>query len=232
MAWWLLVCPASLVAQSAPSSGSPFLASPEKLNYNLLWASGISLGEATLQASRGGGQIFLEATVIADLPQYHVAYTFSSVTTEQLCSLRFRQTLREGRRTTEDVFEFDPQKHEARRTRNGRTTTAAVGECPRDPLALLYFFRQQLALGKVPVGTPEAAGKFHLGEDYTVHYDAVTPEGVPLGGKEPPGDRFLIRAEGTSGGQSLEVWIGTDAVRLPVAVKIPFSMGTFSAELQ
>jgi hypothetical protein len=228
----LLLCPASLAAQSASNSW-PVLASPEKLNYNLMWPSGISLGEAVLQASRGGNEIRLEATVIADLPQYHVAYTFTSVTTEELCSIRFRQILREGSGTVDDSYEFDQQKHQVRRTRNGRApTTASISVCARDPLALLYFFRQQLALGKMPVGTPEAAGTFYLGGDFTVRYDAITPEGVPLGSKEPPGDRFLIRVEGAQTAPSFEVWIRPDPSRAPVAVKIQFSLGTFSAELQ
>jgi hypothetical protein len=227
----LHLCPASLAAQSASNSW-PVLASPEKLNYNLIWPSGISLGEAVLQASRGGNQIRLEATVIADLPQYHVAYTFTSVTTEEFCSIRFRQVLHEGGGTVDDAYEFDQQKHQVRRIRNGRATTASISDCARDPLALLYFFRQQLALGKMPVGTPEAAGTFYLGGEFTARYDAVTPEGTQLGSKEPQGDRFLIRVEGAQAAPSFEVWIRPDPSRAPVAVKIPFSLGEFSAELQ
>ena len=58
------------------------------------------------------------------------------------------------------------------------------------------------------------------------------PEGIPIGPKEPKGDQFLIRVQGAQDGPSFEVWIRPDASRAPVAVKIPFSLGTFSAELQ
>jgi len=227
----LLGFPASGAAQSASSSW-PVLASGEKLNYNLLWPSGISLGEAVLQASHAGAEIHLEVTVDADLPQYHAAYTFSSVTDEQLCSLQFHQRLREGGRTTDESYQFDQQKHQVRRTRAGRTVTDTVPECARDPLALLYFFRQQLALGKLPVGTPQATGVFYLGGEYTVRYMALTPEQVKLGTKEWEGDRFQITASGAPGEQSLEVWIRPDASRTPIAVRLPLPLATFAAELE
>jgi uncharacterized protein DUF3108 len=228
----LLLCPASLAAQSASSSW-PVLASPEKLNYNLLWPSGISLGEAVLQASRGENQVRLEAKVIADLPQYHVAYTFTSVTTEEFCSIRFRQILLEGGGTVDDAYEFDQQKHEVHHTRNGGTaTTASISDCARDPLALLYYFRQQLALGKMPLGTPEASVRFYLGGELTAHYSAVPSDSVHLGSKKPEGDRVLIRVQGSQSTPSFEVWIRSDVSRVPVALRIPFSLGTFSAELE
>jgi Protein of unknown function (DUF3108) len=219
------------MAQSASSSW-PVLTAGETLNYNLKWPSGISFGEATLRATHTGTEMFLEARVDADLPQYHVLYTFSSVANEQLCSQRFRQTLREGKRSVDDSFEFDQKNHQVRRTRNGRSTTASISDCARDPLALLYYFRQQLALGSLPVGTPEASGTFYLGQDYSVHYDSVKPEAGDAGSKEPQGDHFLIRVDGAPEAPDLEVWIRPDLRRDPVLLKVPFSLGELSAELQ
>ncbi|MBI3934713.1 MAG: DUF3108 domain-containing protein [Acidobacteria bacterium] len=219
------------MAQSASSSWPP-LAAGEKLTFNLLWSSGISLGEAFLQASRAGEEIHLEATVVADLPQHRVGYSFTSLADEHLCSIRFRETLREGKNTRETAFEFDQENHTVRRTQDGKTTESAIPACARDPLALLYHFRQQLAFGQVPVGTPEAVGAFYLGGDYSVRYEAITPETVKLGSKSWQGDRFLLTVFGGGGEQSIEVWIRPDNSRTPVAIRVPFSLATFSAELQ
>jgi uncharacterized protein DUF3108 len=202
------------------------------LSFNLIWPSGITLGEATLTASRAGKQIHLEASVVADIPQYHVGYTFASDADENLCSIRFSETLREGRSTRETTFDFDQAKHVVRRTRGGRTTESPIPDCARDPVALLYHFRRQLAAGLLKVGTPEATGEFYLGDNYTVHYDAIAAESVKVGSKTPGGDRFLIRVQDHGEERSFEVWIRTDASRAPVAVRVPLSLGTLAAELE
>ena len=227
----LLGFPANLSAQSASSTWAP-LASGERLLFNLLWPSGITLGEAVLEASRTDEGIRLVATVAAALPQHHIAYTFTSLADEQLCSVQFRETLREGKNTRETSFEFDQRNHLVRRTRAGQTTESPIPACARDPLALLYHFRRQLAFSQLPVGTPEAVGVFHLGEDYSVRYEAITPETVKLGTKQWEGDRFLVTARGSDGEHSFEMWVRPDTSRTPVAIRVPFSLATFSAELQ
>lgn len=227
----LLEFPSNLSAQSAWSSWPP-LASGERLIFNLLWPSGITLGEAVLEASGTDQGIRLEATVAADLPQYRIAYTFTSLIDEQLCSIRFSETLREGKNARETSFEFDQRNHLVRRTRAGQTTESPIPACARDPLALLYHFRKQLAFNQLPVGTLEAVGAFHLGEDYSVRYEPITPETVKLGTKQWEGDRFLVTARGSDGDHSFEMWVRPDTSRTPVAIRVPFSLATFSAELQ
>ena len=231
MALLLLGFPANLIAQSASSSWPP-LEGGERLTFNLLWSSGISLGEGFLEASRVGEQIHLEARVIGELPQYRIGYTFTSLIDEQFCSVRFSETLREGKRVRETSFEFDQQKHLVRRTRSGETTERPIPACARDPLALLYQFRQQLAFQQLPIGTPDAVGAFYFDGDYSVRYEAVTPETVKLGSKQWEGDRYLITARGSNTEHSFEMWIQPDSSRTPVAIRVPFSLGTFSAELQ
>ena len=229
-ALWLLSCPASLPAQAASGSWPP-LANGERLAYKLLWPSGLSLGEAVLQASLAGKEVHLNVTVDAALPQRHVSYVFSAVATEELCSLRFRQRIQEGSRSWEETVEFDQEKHEVRRTRNGQRSVASVPVCARDPLTLLYHFRQQLAFQQLSLGTVKP-GAFHLGADFSVRYEAVTPETVQLGTKAWEGDRFLVTYAGPNGENSFEVWIRPDPSRAPVAVKMQFPLATFAAELQ
>ncbi|MBI4478671.1 MAG: DUF3108 domain-containing protein [Acidobacteria bacterium] len=227
----LLGLPADLLGQAGSSSWPP-VASGERLRFNLLWPSGFSLGEAVLEASRAGEQIQLQATVQADLPQHPIEYAFSSSVDEQLCSVRYIETLREGNNTRETSYEFDQENHKVRRTEGGQSSESSIPECARDPLALLYHFRRQLSFQQLPIGTPEAVGAFYLGGDYTTRYEAITPETVQLGTKEWAGDRFLIRVEGPGGERSFEVWIRPDTARTPVAVRIPFPLAMFSAELE
>jgi hypothetical protein len=229
---WLLATPARLMAQSAASTWPP-TANGEELIFHLLWPSGLTLGEGTLTAVRAGAEVHLEATVIADLPQHPVSYTFGSVTDERLCSVQFRQHLREGPRTTDETFTFNQEQHTVQGPRGQDTIPASHADCARDPLALLYYFRWQLATSRLPIGTPEAVGSFYLGEGFTVRYEAIAPETVKLGTRQWEGDRFLITAQGTHGREQIvEVWIRLDEARTPVAVRVPFSLATFAAELQ
>lgn len=226
---WFLSYQVGVLAQET-SKWPPF-SNGETLVYKLLWPSGLSLGEAVLRASVAGDEVRLTATVDAALPQHNVLYVFSSVSTQELCSLRFHQRVQEGARVWEETFEFDQGKHEVRRTRNGQSSVASVPPCARDPLTLLYHFRRQLAFQQLSLGTMQP-GAFHLGADFAVRFEAIAPERMVLGTKVGEGDRFLVAYAGPGGENSFEVWIRPDAARVPVAAKVPFPLATFAAELQ
>lgn len=229
---WFLSAPAGLLAQAAASSWPP-IANGEELSFDLLWPSGLTLGEGKLSAARAGAEVHLAASVKADLPQHAVSYTFRSVTDERLCSARFQQRLREGSRITEETFTFNQQEHTVQGPRGTETIPGPYGDCARDPLALLYHFRRQLAANQLPIGTPEAVGSFYLGDGFTVRYEAIAPETVKLGAKQWEGDRFLITAQGYHGQEQIvEVWIRPDEARTPVVVRVPFALATFGAELR
>ncbi len=189
------------------------------------------MGEAVLNASHVGQEVRLSLTVDADLPQHNASYSISSVATQELCSLRFRQHSQEGRHSWEESLDFDQERHEARYTRGAQVSAVSVPECARDPLTLLYFFRRQLAFQEVPRGQPHN-GVFHLGADFSVSFEAVTPETVRMGTKAWEGDRYLISYVGPGGRNSFEVWIRPDLSRTPVAIKVAFPLATYTAELQ
>jgi hypothetical protein len=184
-----------------------------------------------LNASRAGQVVRLSLTVDADLPQHHASYSFSSTATDELCSLRFGQRSKEGQHSWEESVEFDQERREARYSRGAQVSTASVPECARDPLALLYFFRRQLAFQEVPRGQPHN-GTFTLGTDFSVSFEAVAPETVQRGTKAWDGDRYLISYVGSTGRNSFEVWLGPDPSRAPVAIKVAFPLATYTAELQ
>jgi hypothetical protein len=185
-----------------------------------------------LRATRTGNELHLEATLIADLPQHRVSYTFSAVADEQLCSREFRQRSREGSNAWEELLEFDQAGRSVRITRDGQVSERAIPTCARDPLTQLYFFRRQLARGDLPIGTPQATGTFFLGDEYSLRYEAVTPTPVSPGAKQFEGDRFLVTFRGAGGESSFEVWIRADASRTPVAARMVFPLAVFTAELQ
>jgi hypothetical protein len=225
----LAALPLSLTAQS-PSEAWPPLSGGERLIYNLTWPSGLSLGEAVLQSSRAGNEIHLEATVIADLPQHRVNYTFRAVADSQLCSIRFTQRIREGSSPArDDILEFDQQNHSVTGTFRGRPLNAKTSACARDPLTFLYFLRRQLALGQTPVNAADTAASFYLWGDYSVRQQSA---GAELGGKTRDGDSLRITYRGPEGEHSLDVWLRRDESRTPATVRMAFPLAVFSAELQ
>jgi hypothetical protein len=173
----------------------------------------------------------MEATVAAGLPQHRVSYTFTSLTDPEFCSVQFKQVLREGARTRETTFDFDQEIHIVRRTRDGTTSENLIPPCARDPLALLYYFRQQLASGQVAVGGSGIAGEFHLGSDYSVRYNPIAAETEMPGSKRGTENGFHFTVRGSEE-HSFEVWLRLDDARTPVAIRVPFSLATFSAVLQ
>ena len=222
----LFIFPHGLDAQGTEGVWPPWERGERRV-YQLLWPSGVSLGEAVLEASSDGEEIHLQATVEAKLPQHDVHYVFSAVATQELCSLRFQQQISEGSRAWEESFEFDPVTRQVRRTRNGQSSVTTVPECPRDPLTFLYYFRGQLASGKTP-GMEE----LFLGTTIPLRSEAVAPETVKLGSREWEGDRFLVTYTPPGGEKFFEVWVHPGSARVPVGAKVPLALAIFAAELQ
>jgi hypothetical protein len=173
----------------------------------------------------------LSATVEAELPQRRSSYTFSSTTTDALCSLRFRQRSVEGRNSWEESYEFDQQNRQVRRIHNGQSTVSSVPECARDPLALLYFFRQQLALGKVPAGQ-SLSGEFYLGDLFSAGMQPLPAQPFVLGTQTLQGDYYQITYRGVGSGNTIDVWLQPGVGRAPVALKLTLPLATFFAELE
>lgn len=224
-------------AASAPNSGVvtakaqgpwPPWQPGEKLVYKLLWPSGLSLGEAVIQASATGQEIHFTVAVEAELPQHNISYSFSSTATEEeLCSLRFQQKINEGSQGWEESIEFDQQNRQAKRTRGSQTNTISVPECARDPLAFLYYFRGQLAAAK-----PMASGTFHLGANFEVRFESAGQGTETVGGRQQPVEKFRVTYTGPNAEKTFELRVMTDSARRPVLVRVPFPLAVFTAELQ
>ena len=225
---WTAVAGIQTPAVAAQAARPPWAGPGERLVYRLLWASTLPLGEAVLQASSSGTELRFAATVEAELPQYNIRYSFSSTATEEgLCSLQFHQKISEGGRNWEESIEFDQRNRQAKRTRGGQTTTVSVPECARDPLTFLYYYRNQLALGK-----PLDSGTVHLGKDLDIRFEPAGQGFESVGRRKFSVDRFRVTYAGNNRGRTFELWLTADATRRPAFVRAPLSLAVFLAELQ
>ncbi|MBI4443120.1 MAG: DUF3108 domain-containing protein [Acidobacteria bacterium] len=224
----LAVVGASLAqAQQADVRLAPSLQG-EKLVYRLLWPSGVILGEAVFQVASSGEQVQFRLDVEAQLPQYNLRDSFRSTATRVgLCSLQFRQQIREGPRIWEETIEFDQQNRQASRTRGGQTVTATVAECAREPLVFLYLVRSKLIEGELPL-----SGVVHLAADYDVRIAAAGTERVMVRGQSRDAEKYVVTYSNPSREKTFTVWFSTDSARLPLQVRIPFPIGELSAVLE
>lgn len=228
--FWACTVAFSPSIAAADGATTPARAFPEEesLTYRFLWPSGVTLGEAVLRASFSGEELHLQLTVEADLPQYNISHSSSSVATrEGICSLRFQTETSAGPKTSAESIEFDQSAHLARRTLENQTTSASIPECARDPLAFLYYFRSQLA-----AGTTLDSGTFHFGSNYSVQIKAEGPETVEAGGRQWSSRKYVVTYRGPNSGKTFELWISTEPSRKPVRVRVSYPLAVFSAEIE
>ena len=217
-------------ASAAENGAAPFLLfdEQESLTYRLLWPSGLTLGEAVLRGSFSGEELHFQFTLETGLPQYNISHSSSSVATKDgLCSLQFQGKTRWGSTDSGETIEFDQTTHLARRSRENQTTTASIPECARDPLAFLYYFRNQLALGNTL-----DSGTFHWGANFSLQIESAGPETVKAGGRQWPAEKYMVTYRGPNSGRTVELWISTDATPKPVRVRVAFPLAVFSAEME
>ena len=94
--------------------------SAESLRYSINWASGLSLGEATLRADKGKQRWDFEVTLDASIPGFALRDDYRSSATPDLCSLELDKTFAHGPRKGDETVTFDQQNHTAtRETLNG-----------------------------------------------------------------------------------------------------------------
>lgn len=217
-------------ASAAEKGAVPFslFDEQESLTYRLLWPSGVTLGEAVLQGSFSGEELHFQLTVEADLPQYNISHVSSSEATKDgLCSRQFQGNTRRGSKSSDESIEFDQTAHLATISRGDQTTTASIPECARDPLAFLYYFRNQLVLGN-----NLDSGTFHLGANFNLQIEAAGPETVEAGGRQWPAEKYIVTYRGPNSERSVELWISTDSVPKPVQVRVAFPLAVFSAVIE
>jgi hypothetical protein len=230
---------ASLVAQTAQKPAPAAAAAPkltgfpfqdESLRYNIKWPSGLSLGDVTLSAHRGGPGWTFDAAIDAGVPGFRISDRYRSAANVQLCSTELERNISHGGLKTSEKITFDQPNHTAHRVTTvpdgGGTSDMDLRACAKDALTFLYFAREELGQGRVA-----PAEQVLLGAAYWVTLRYTGEATVQLDEKPSVADRVVVAVRGPKANIDAEVYFARDAARTPLVVKLPLSVGTFSMEL-
>jgi hypothetical protein len=225
-------CAALLLLGLRPGMAAPPAPEPtsEQLTYNVNWPSGLSLGEAHLQASRNpvGDRWDLELTIDAAIPAFAVRDRFHSTTGADYASREFQKDSMHGPRIAKETITFDPPNGTATRATNpdGGKSDLSLAPGTRDALAFLYYLRKELSQGRVP-----SSQTVVFGAPYQVRLEYTGGQTVKVDEKGVEADGLLVHATGPASTFSFEMFFARDAARTPVLVRVPLSLGAFTMEL-
>jgi hypothetical protein len=202
--------------------------SAESLRYSINWASGLSLGEATLRADKGKERWDFEVTLDASIPGFALRDDYRSSATPDLCSLELDKTFAHGPRKGDETITFDQQNHKAtRETLNGGgKTDLSISACTKDALTFMQFARNELAQGRLAPQQPVDFGAL-----YNVRIVFTGAQKIKLGDQQVDADRILATVKGPTTELTIEIFFARDAVRTPLLARIPLSLGSFTVEL-
>jgi Protein of unknown function (DUF3108) len=202
--------------------------SAESLRYSINWASGLSLGEATLRADKGKERWDFEVTLDASIPGFALRDDYRSSATTDLCSLELDKTFAHGPRKGDETVTFDQQNHTAtRETMNGGgKTDLSISACTKDALTFMQFARNELAQGRLAPQQPVDFGAL-----YNVRIVFTGAQKIKLGDQPVDADRILATVKGPTTELTVEIFFARDAVRTPLLARIPLSLGSFTVEL-
>ena len=219
-------------AASAPSlTGFPF--TNETLHYSVSWPTGLSLGEASMAASRhrsasgAGEQWAFEFALDASVPGFAVADRYHAAASLDLCSAKFEKEITHGARKTHERLEFDDHAGVVRReTLGAGKSDVPISQCGRDALTFLYFARRELGQGRVP---PQEDVVF--GSKYQARLEYTGEQTIKVGHQPSVTDRVVATLRGPVSEISFEMFFARDPARTPLLIRVPLSLGVFSMEL-
>jgi hypothetical protein len=203
-------------------------ASAESLRYSINWASGLSLGEATLRADKGKEGWDFEVSMDASIPGFALRDDYHSNATPDLCSIELDKTFTHGSKKADEKITFDQQNHTAtRQTQNGGgKTDLSISTCAKDALTFMQFARSELAQGRL---APQQSVVF--GAQYNVRIEYTGAQKVKYGDQTADADRILATIKGPTTDLTVEMFFARDAARTPLLARIPLALGSFTVEL-
>lgn len=203
-------------------------ASAESLRYSINWASGLSLGEATLRADKGKENWEFEVTMDASIPAFVLHDDYRSAATLDLCSLELNKTFTHGAKKADEMTTFDQHNHTAtRQTQNGGgKSDLEIPACAKDALTFMQFARNELAQGRL---APQQQVVF--GSLYDVRLEYTGSQKIKSGNQMVDADRIVATIKGPTTNLTVEIFFARDAARTPLLAKIPLALGTFTVEL-
>lgn len=222
---------AAMNSPGAPGPGGSL--KDESLDYSIVWPSGLSLGEAHWKAQNTGTVTSpmwsLELTFEVRFPGFPLIDTFASDSDAKFCTSHFRRELEHGTKKSGESIDVNQQAGKATRKpmKGGGESDVTVPECVHDPLAFLFFARDELSKGRIPPNQSVLYGSL-----YEVRLTHLGTAMIPEGGKSIETDRLGCEIQGPSSHHNAEIFFARDSARTPVLIKVPLPMGTFALELQ
>lgn len=206
---------------------APF-ASGETLRYDIVWPSGLRLGEARFTANSNQAGWAFSADFSASLPVLNVEDEYESKADFSLCSAWFKKVVSHGEKKQNEEVTFDQDENRAlrRNLADGTTQDLDVPPCARDALTYFYSLRQDLAQGRVP--PPD---DLNFGTQLQISFSYVETRAIEAGGKMQQADRLLVDVTGRGKPVNIELFLAQDAARTPLLIRVPFELGTFSLKL-
>ena len=202
-------------------------ASAESLRYSINWASGLSLGEATVRADKTKEAWDFQVTLDASVPGFALRDAYHSAATVDLCSLELDKSFTHGNRKADEKTNFDQQNHTAtRETNGGGKSDLSVSSCAKDALTFLQFARSELAQGRL---APQQSVVF--GAPYNVRIEYTGAQKIKVGDQAVDADRILATVKGPTTDLTVEIFFARDAARTPLLAHIPLALGSFTVEL-
>jgi hypothetical protein len=202
-------------------------ASAESLRYTINWASGLSLGEATLRADKGKEAWDFEVTMDASIPGFALRDDYRAAATLDLCSLELDKSFTHGTKKGDEKITFDQQNHTAtRQTNGGGKTDLSVPSCAKDALTFMQFARSELAQGRL---APQQTVDF--GALYNMRIEYTGAQKIKYGDQTADADRILATIKGPTTDLTVEIFFARDAARTPLLARIPLALGSFTVEL-
>jgi len=207
------------------------LAAQETLRYSINWASGLSLGEATLTSSpaktpEGQPALNFELRIDASIPGFAVLDEFKSLASSNYCSIEFSKNLAHGKRKSKEKIEFAKGEATRRTLDGGGKTTFSTSSCPKDALTFLQYARREVAMSKLP-----ASEAVFFGAAYQVRFDYAGEQKIKVSEAMAVSDRLIGFVKGPKSEFTFELYLARDPQRTPLLFKVPFTLGTFSMEL-
>jgi len=221
---FILAAAAAFGQTSATLTGFPF--QNETLRYSLRLPTGLALGEAVFSAQKSGAGWSFSTTIDAGVPGFAIKDSYRSSATAALCSTEFERRFNHRGKQTAETTTFDQSARRAvRRTTQPPSdgkSEFAIPACAHDALAFVYLMRREMGQGRV---VPAETVYFGSGYAASLKYtgEVKVASGVA--------DRLVGTIKGPLSSFTVEIDFARDAARTPLAIRVPLTLGTLSAEL-
>jgi len=191
----------------------------ESLSYNLIWPSGLSLGEAHLTQNGSLATFDLDAS----LPAFAIHDHYTSNSSAAGCTIVFTRETTHGSKKANERVSVASDGRITRETVHGGTTELPSQSCPRDPLTLVSYARHT----RLP-----APQTVLFGPGYPVRFEPGGAQTITIGDKPTETEKVIcVLTLPKTGDYRLEIYFARDVARTPVLIRAPFPLGTFAMEL-